>query len=275
MALLVFVAVGSTAQNKVKTMKLFVNKKISEKAEYNSDGKLNTRETLVNDVPEMWFKEVNVYSANMLQESEHYLNGQRITGFEYFYNEYNQIERRSEKENDSVVGYTYFEYNDSRAIVSETNYSEGDKNTRTDYHYNANGLVCQRSESIIDQDGAVILSESYEYNSNGLLVRVVGLNKTDTLSDIRYSYNANGNKTGQYVISHSDTALVVQWNYKKGMNLPFSEQHVVDGLIVRQTKIKYNKAGLKKQEKTTEYRIFTGKLKPETTIKKFEYTWYK
>lgn len=274
MALLVVVVVGLTAQNNAKTMKLYVNKKLSEKAEYSSDGKLKMRETLVNDGPEMWFKEVNVYSGGLLQESEHYLNGQIITGFEYFYNERNQIELRSEKENDSAVGYTFFEYNDAGNIISETSYSKKDKNTRIDYLYNVNGLVLQRTESIIDSSRSINLSEAYEYNSDGMLIRIVGLNNTDTLSDIRYSYNDNGNKTAQYVISHGDTALVVLWKYKKGMSLPCLEQHLVDGYIVRQTKTKYNKAGLKKQEKTTEYRIFTRKSKPEKTIKKFEYTWY-
>jgi len=272
--LLVFLAENIFAQKQAKTMNMFVNKKLSEKAEYNSDGKLQMRETLVNDDPEMWFKEVNVFSGGLLQESEHYLNGQIITGFEYFYNEYNQVELRSEKENDSAVGFTYFEYNDAGSIVSETSFSKEDKNTKTDYHYNANGLVGLRTESIIDNDGSSNLSEVYEYNNRGLLIRVVGLNNADTLSDIRYSYNDKGNKTAQYVISHGDTALVVQWKYKKGIALPFSEQHLVDGFIVRQTKTKYNKTGLKKQEKTTEYRIFTGKLKPETTVKKYEYTWY-
>lgn len=272
---LIFSLTGAAnAQKSVKSMKMYVDKKLSEVVTYNPDGHVLSRETLLSDDPQVWFKEVMMYRGKLLDKSSHYIGGANIADYEYFYNEKSQLERRRERQNDSVSGVTYFEFHETDRLQLETNYIGKTKKIITGYSYNSQGLVTRRTESIVEEGSNLVLAEEYYYDKAGHMERMIGLNGNDTLSDISYAYDEAGRRIRQYVYSHGDTTLTIEWEYKKDKTQPSVEKHKANGFVVRQTASKYNKTGLKKREKTTEYRVFSGNMKPQKTTKKFKYTWY-
>ncbi len=272
--LFLFPALLLHGQKQVKSMTLTMNGKLTEKVFYTENGAISSRETLLSEDPAVWFKEIYQFSNNLPIRSEHFVNGMNIAGYEFFYNEKNQMERRREKQNDSVTGVTYFVYGDNGMLESETNYMGKYKKILTSYGYNAAGLVTSRTESITEPDADMVLSEQYFYNKNGQMELAIGMNGADTVSDIRYQWDQLGRRITQFVLNHGDTSLAVEWEYRGNSARPCIERHKANGFVVRQTKTKYNSAGLKKRERIVEFRVFSGNMKPEKMKKIYKYTWY-
>ncbi|MPL98539.1 hypothetical protein SDC9_44745 [bioreactor metagenome] len=273
--LIVFLSASAAmqAQDTVFTVKVFENKQLTEKKSFGINGNLLGHSTRLNDDPELWFYEYMFYDNGHLARSEHFTDKSDMTVFTYTYNDRNKLQKKTESRAGSVVGETEYFYNNNGWIVKEITNSGNRKQITTNYEYTLTGLVNMRSETIVDSSKTMILAELYEYNADGKINRMIGLNGSDTIYDFHYTYDKFGFKLRQDVISHGDTTLTIEWVYGKNGSYPMLEKHLSDGLVVRKTKTAFNREGRKKKETVTEYRIFSGKMKPEKTVRKFRYDW--
>lgn len=263
------------AQNSMKSLKIYENRKLTQIALYNEAGKLTEKQMLLSSDPDIWFRETNTYQNGILLRSDHYIDNALMFSFEYFYNEKLMPERRRERRNDSVTALTIFDYQESDKLMIETHYGENNKHQVYTYSYNAAGLVTRRSESVSEPGVNMVLAEEYSYDKSGNMIQSVSLNDNDTISDIHYTYDALRRRTAQYVINHRDTMLSIIWTYRGNELNPSAETHFANGFVVRKTTFKYCSNGLKKRERIIEYRVFSGNMHPERTKRKFRYTWHK
>lgn len=264
-----------SAQDTVLSVQVFKKKQLVEKRSYGIDGNLLQRHTKLSDDPELWFKEFMVYDHKKLIRSGSSVNGDpsTITDYTYFYNDNGKLEKKREAKEGLVSGETFYTYNDEGWLIGEKSYIGKRKQMDILYEYDFLGRVIQRKETITDSNRVNTMSEQKKYNDLGKVVRVVGLHDKDTVSDIRYTYDQFGIKLQQDVIAGGDTTLTIVWYYGRSGMHPVKEVHKADGYIVRSTTFKYNKNGRKKRETTTEYRVFSGRMKPEKSVKTYEYKW--
>jgi len=265
------------AQDTVLTVQVFKNKQLIEKRNFGIDGNLLQRHTKLSDDPELWFREFYVYDHKKLIRSGSSVNGDpsTITDYSYSYNDKGKLVKKREAKEGLVSGETFYSYNDNGWLVNEKSYIGKRKQIEIVYSYDLLGRVIQRTETITDSFRVHAMSELKQYNDLGKVVRVVGLYEKDTMSDIRFRYDQYGIKLQQDVIAGGDTTLTIAWYYGHSGSHPVREVHKADGFVVRSTRFFYYKNGRKKREVTMEYRVFSGRMKPEKSVKKYEYTWRK
>lgn len=259
------------AQDGIKSRSMYVNKSLTEFIEYNKEGKIIVKKSKIESEPVMWFDETFIYKNDLLSSSSKYMNGASVADYEYFYDGRKMLERIREKQFDSVVSITYFEYNAFDKINVETSYIGQLKKITTTYSYNNFQNVTNRTETIIDGDKMTILANDFIYDENKKLVGLVSINNKDTISNISFKYDTCDRKVRQDAINMGDTTLTILWKYKKNLTKPFIEKHIADNSIVRQTKFFYRKNGLIKKEIIVDYRNYSGKMKPEKMKKVYKY----
>ncbi|KAF5036287.1 hypothetical protein DSECCO2_576650 [anaerobic digester metagenome] len=273
LVLLAASAMAGYAQDTVFTVRVFEKKQMVERRSYGIHGNLMKKETLLSKDPLLWFREFMIYDKGKLIRSGHYIDDADVTDYSYEYNDKGKLEKKRETKQGVVSGETFYKYNEKGWQTEEEAYVGKRKKIVTSYEYTPEGLVKKRTENITDSNRNMILSELYFYNTDGKILRMVGMNGEDTISDIRYTYDQFGFKLRQDVISHGDTTLTVVWLYGRNGSHPVIEKHVADGYVVRQTKNFFNKDGRIKKEIIMEYRVYSGKMKPEKTIRKYRYYW--
>jgi len=266
-------ACTSAAQDTVFTVRVYQKKQLIERRSYGINGNLLAKDTRLNEEPSLWFREFMIYDKGKLIRSGHYIDDADITDYSYSYNEKGQLEKKRETKQGIVTGETFYKYNRNGLLIEEEAYIGKRKKITTDYEYNMEGLVTKRSENIVDSNKSMSLSELYFYNGAGKIIRMVGMNGSDTISDFRYAYDKFGFRLRQDVISHGDTTLSIEWIYGRNGALPAVEKHWADGFVVRKTVNHFNRTGRKRKEIITEYRVYSGKMNPEKTVKKFRYDW--
>jgi len=271
--LLSALTISGYAQDTVFSVRVFEQKKLVEKRSYGIHGNLLTKETRLNEEPELWFREFMIYDKGKLIRSGHYIDEVDVTDYSYTYNDKGLLEKKRESKQGLVTGETFYKYNNAGKLIEEEAYFGKRKKIISSYDYTPEGLVKERTEIITDSNRTMTLSELYSYNPDGKMLRMVGMNGSDTISDIRYKYDQFGFRLGQDVISHGDTTLSIVWVYGRNGSHPTIEKHLADGFVVRKTKNFFNKAGRKKKEVITEYRVYSGKMKPEKTVRKYSYYW--
>jgi len=261
------------AQDAVLTVRVFEKKKLVERKVYGINANLLEKETLINKEPEIWFCEKMSYENGRLIKSVHFVDGADTTFYLYEYNDRGKTIKKIETKNGEVVGEVSFLYDDKGRLINENNLMGKRKSISVSYEYNNEGLLIKRNENIADSSKNINLSEFYYYNPDKKMTRVIGVNNNDTISDIRFEYDKFGFKLKQNVILHGDTTLTVEWKYGPNGSKPIIERHLSDGYVVRQTINRFNKSNRIKKEITTEYRIYSGKMKPEKTVRKYKYFW--
>lgn len=266
-------AIAGYAQDTVFSVRVFEQKKLVEKRSYGIHGNLLAKETRLNEDPELWFREFMIYDQGKLIRSGHYIDEANVTDYSYTYNSKELLEKKRESKLGLVSGETFYKYNSKGRLIEEEAYYGKRKKIISGYDYTPEGLVKERTELITDSNKSMTLSDLYYYNNDGKIIRMVGLNGADTISDFRYVYDQFGFRLRQDVISHGDTTLSIVWVYGRNGSHPMIEKHLADGYVVRKTKNFFNKAGRKKKEVITEYRVYSGKMKPEKTIRKYRYYW--
>lgn len=267
------IAIAGNAQDTVFTVRVFEKKQMVERRSYGIHGNLMSKETRLSEEPLLWFREFMIYDKGKLIRSGHYIDDTDVTDYSYEYNEKGKLEKKRETKQGVVSGETFYKYNEKGWLTEEESYVGKRKKIVTDYDYTLEGLVKKRTENISDSNRIMVLSELYFYNIDGKIIRMVGMNGEDTISDIRYTYDKFGFKLRQDVISHGDTTLTVKWKYGRNGSRPVLEQHWADGYVVRETKNFFTSKGRIKKEVIVEYRIYSGKMKPEKTIRKYRYFW--
>ncbi|HPS84226.1 MAG TPA: hypothetical protein PLA88_07920 [Bacteroidales bacterium] len=273
LVLLAASAIAGYAQDTVFTVRVYEKKQMVERRSYGIHGNMMAKETRLSEEPLLWFREFMIYDKGKLIRSGHYIDDTDVTDYSYEYNEKGKLEKKRETKQGVVSGETFYQYNEKGWLTEEESYVGKRKKIVTDYDYTLEGLVKKRTENISDSNRIMVLSELYFYNIDGKIIRMVGMNGDDTISDIRYTYDQFGFKLRQDVISHSDTTLSVVWLYGRNGSHPMIEKHMADGYVVRKTKNFFNKEGRIKKEIIMEYRVYSGKMKPEKTIRKYRYFW--
>ena len=273
LVLLAASAIAGYAQDTVFTVRVFEKKQMVERRSYGIHGNLMAKETRLSEEPLLWFREFMIYDKGKLIRSGHYIDDTDVTDYSYEYNEKGKLEKKRETKQGVVSGETFYKYNEKGWLTEEESYVGKRKKIITSYDYTPEGLVKKRTENITDSNKIMVLSELYFYNIDGKIIRMVGMNGADTISDIRYTYDQFGFKLRQDVISHGDTTLTVEWLYGRNGSHPMVEKHLADGYVVRKTKNFFNKDGRIKKEIIMEYRVYSGKMKPEKTIRKYRYFW--
>jgi len=273
LVLLAASAIAGYAQDTVFTVRVYEKKQMVERRSYGIHGNMMAKETRLSEEPLLWFREFMIYDKGKLIRSGHYIDDTDVTDYSYEYNEKGKLEKKRETKQGVVSGETFYKYNEKGWLTEEESYVGKRKKIVTDYDYTLEGLVKKRTENISDSNRIMVLSELYFYNIDGKIIRMVGMNGDDTISDIRYTYDQFGFKLRQDVISHSDTTLSVVWLYGRNGSHPMIEKHMADGYVVRKTKNFFNKEGRIKKEIIMEYRVYSGKMKPEKTIRKYRYFW--
>jgi len=264
-----------SAQDTVLTVRVFKNKQLVEKRSFGIDGNLLQRHTKLSDDPELWFREFRIYDHKKLIRSGSSVNGDpaSMTDYTYFYNDRGKLEKKREAKDGLVSGETFYTYNDKGWLINEKSYVGKRKQIEVLYAYDLLGRAILRTETITDSNRVQSMSEQKQYNEIGKVVRVIGLHDKDTVSDIRFTYDQFGIKLQQDVIAAGDTTLSIIWYYGRSGSHPVKEVHMADGFVVRSAKYFYDKHGRKKREETMEYRVFSGHMKPEKSVKKIKYYW--
>ena len=275
--LLLVLVIALSIQAKTQSIKSEIikkNKVITQKTLYFSSGHIQERSILLKQNPGQWYKVLNIYNDTTLIKSSHYLNGINLADYEYFYNEYNLLERRRERQYDSVTGVTYYEYNDKQELRNESIYNIYGKKIRIDYEYREDGKVSSRTENILEDDASIFITEIFSYNKNGLLTKSTQLNGVDTSSVHVYTYDEEQRCTAMLHMSKTDTLNRIEWTYKKNSNNASKEIHFSSGYLVRKEIYKYNCKGFIRKEIINDYRVFSTIPAPKKVVFKHKYEYY-
>lgn len=274
--LLVFIlsfSIKASTQN-IKSEIIKKNKVITQKTLYLPSGMIKERSILLKQNSGQWYKVLNIYDDTTLIKSSHYLNGINLADYEYFYNEYNLLERRRECQYDSVTGVTYYEYNEKQELRNESIYNIYGKKIRIDYEYREDGKISSRVENILEDDASIFITEIFTYDKDGLLIKSTQLNGVDTSSVHLYTYDEEQRCIEMLHLSKTDTLNRIEWVYKKNSNKLSKEFHFFQGYLVRKEVSRYNCKGLIRKKIINDYRMFPNIPAPKKVVFKYKYKYF-
>lgn len=263
---------------------------------YNPIGLLTERYTMIQGSPTMEFLEVFLYQGALKVHSSHYLNGLNMGDYEYSYDEKGNITRIREKLNDSVIGVTYYEYNEHFIVRESKSYSTDGSRTTITYSYNSSDQLAE--ELIVQMDSnEFMLRNVYIYGKEGLKDRSIVVRNISDTSEIRiFSFDSNQRPDREWILAGNDTLAEIRYFYKtnnkrqlkrwqrnsSGEMVPIAKQRLIKklylnsyGEIVRNERFKHNRYASIRKEIYIDYRIFDNIDASRKTVLRYKYKYWK
>lgn len=290
--LLAATSIGQTVQ----TIRIKQNGTVICTEQYDPLQNIRERVTLLSESPKIEFKEVFQYQGTLMVLSSNWLNASNTADYEYSYDDKGHVVRIREKQNDSVIGVTYYEYDEFFRVRESKSYAKDGRRTVITYVYNNSNQLAE--ELIVQMDSTeFMLRNVYVYGKEGLQDRAIVIRNASDTAEVRvFRFDARQQTEREWILSGKDTLAEIRYYYKtnnkrvakrlvrnpNGHIERLGPQRIVKklylnpyGEIVRNERFKYNRYGRIRKEIYIDYRVYSNSDDSKKTVLRYRYKYWK